>query len=76
MPEFRGKGFGLLLMREVKHVLALTSSLILLKAHPDGREVSDADCRRLAKHYQSDERLGPKAISKPPASRLAASAWN
>lgn len=75
-PEFRGKRLVLHLMREVKDILAMSGALILLKAHPDGRGITDADCRRLARYYQSDEALGLKPLaSRKHPGWLVATSW-
>lgn len=74
--EYRGRRLLLHLMREAMHILTMTNPLVLLKAHPDGRHVSDADCRRLAKYYQSDETLGLKAVgSRLHPGWLVATCW-
>lgn len=63
-PELRGQGVTLRLMREAQHVLGRPGLLVILKAHPDGKDVPDAACLKLAKYYQSDKRLGFAAVSK------------
>lgn len=51
-------------MREARHVLGRYGLLVILKAHPDGEDVSDADCLKLAKYYQSHKQLGFVPVSK------------
>lgn len=63
-PSHRGKGIALRLMREAQHVLGRAGLLVIMKGHPDGGEVSDSDCLRLSKYYQSDKRLGFVSVSK------------
>jgi GNAT superfamily N-acetyltransferase len=72
--ELRGQGIALRLMREAQHVLGRLGLLVILKAHPDGRDVSDAQCRKLARYYQSDRQLGfaPIADRKHPGWLVAA----
>ncbi len=63
-PAYRGFGLALRLMREAKHLFARPEAFVILKAHPDGDNVTDADCLRLADYYASDERLSLKPLSK------------
>lgn len=63
-PNYRGHGLALRLMREAKHLFARPQAFAILKAHPDGEEVSDADCLRLAEYYASDSLLQLKQLSK------------
>jgi hypothetical protein len=37
--------------------LGITFSLMILKAHPDGDNVGDDDCRKLADYYCRDKSL-------------------
>ncbi|MNE41301.1 hypothetical protein D3C80_1353640 [compost metagenome] len=60
----RGRGIALRLMREANQVLARYGLLVVLKAHPDGEKVPNAGCLKLASYYQSDKRLGLRAVSK------------
>jgi GNAT superfamily N-acetyltransferase len=64
LPEYRGKALTLRLMREAKHTIGRYGLLVILKAHPDGDEISDVETLRLATYYTSDKRLGFKALSK------------
>ncbi|CAN7337037.1 GNAT family N-acetyltransferase [Rhizobium sp. LjRoot258] len=63
-PSLRGKGVGIRLMREAKHVLGRYGLLVILKAHLDGDDVSGADNLKLAAYYQSDKSLGLVPVSK------------
>ncbi|MDX1054157.1 GNAT family N-acetyltransferase [Sinorhizobium medicae] len=63
-PSLRGRGVALRLMREAQHVLGRYGLLVILKAHPDGDDVSDAECLKLATYYQSDKQLGFAPVSK------------
>jgi GNAT superfamily N-acetyltransferase len=60
----RGRCIALRLMREANQVLARNGLLVVLKAHPDGEKVPNAACLKLASYYQSDKRLGLRAVSK------------
>ena len=62
-PSLRGRGIALRLMREAQHVLGRYGLLVILKAHPDGEDIADAQCRKLAKYYQSDKGLGLVPVS-------------
>ncbi|WP_331373246.1 hypothetical protein [Sinorhizobium chiapasense] len=61
--DFRGNRLGLRLMREARNMFGRFGSLALLKAHPDGDQTSDDDCRRLARYYQSDRVAGFRPLS-------------
>jgi GNAT superfamily N-acetyltransferase len=74
-PSLRGKGVGLRLMREAKHVLGRYGLLVILKAHPDGDDISDAAKLKLAEYYQSDSSLGLVQLSKKKPGWLVA-AWD
>jgi GNAT superfamily N-acetyltransferase len=63
-PSLRGRRLALRLMREAQQVLARHGLLVVMKAHPDGDDVSDADCLKLAAYCRSDERLGFVCVSK------------
>ncbi len=63
-PSLRGRKVALRLMREAQHVLGRYGLLVILKAHPDGDKVSDADSQKLAAYYQSEKKLGLRAVSK------------
>ena len=63
-PAYRGHGLALRLMREAQHLFAHPEAFAILKAHPDGENVSDADCLRLAGYYASDRSLDLKQLSK------------
>jgi GNAT superfamily N-acetyltransferase len=63
-PAHRGNGLALRLMREAKHVLGRYGLLALLKAHPDGEDVTTEHILRLANYYVSDGHLGFKHLSK------------
>ncbi|MHC2297960.1 GNAT family N-acetyltransferase [Rhizobium mongolense] len=63
-PSLRKRGIALRLMREAQHVLGRYGLLVVLKAHPDGDNVTDADCLKLSAYYQSERQLGLRAVSK------------
>lgn len=63
-PSLRGRSIALRLMREAQHVLGRYGLLVILKAHPDGQNIADADCIKLAAYYQSDKQLGFVPVSK------------
>lgn len=63
-PSLRSRGVALRLMREAQHVLGRYGLLVILKDHPDGKGISDADCVKLATYYQSDKQLGFIPVSK------------
>ncbi len=63
-PSLRGRRVALRLMREAHQVLGRYGLLVVLKAHPDGEEVFDRDCLKLAAYYQSDKQLKLRAVSK------------
>ena len=56
-PQYRNKKLALRLLREAMFSLGSVSSLMILKAHPDGDNVDDKDCIKLAKYYCSDKYL-------------------
>lgn len=63
-PSLNGHGVERRLICEAKRVLARPGLLVLMKAHPEGLTVSDADCARHAADYQSDDQLGFIVISQ------------
>lgn len=63
-PQYRGKGLALRLMREAQHLLGRYGLLVILKAHPDGEQISPEHLLRLADYYASDKQLGLKHLSK------------
>jgi ribosomal protein S18 acetylase RimI-like enzyme len=75
-PTHRGEGLALRLMREAQHVFARPQAFAILKAHPDGEQVSDADCLKLADYYSSDQRLGFKPVSKKALPGWLVANWN
>lgn len=56
-PDHRGKGMALRLMREAKQILNRFGLIVILKAHPDGDQISSEACIRLADYYCSDDAL-------------------
>jgi hypothetical protein len=62
----RGQGLALRLMREAQHMLGRFGLIAMIKAHPDtdGENVTDTDCVKLARYYQSDKQLGFLALSE------------
>lgn len=63
-PAYRGQELGLRLMQEARHLFARPQAFVILKAHPDGENVTDADCLKLADYYCSSQLLGLKPLSK------------
>ncbi|WP_346912430.1 hypothetical protein [uncultured Roseibium sp.] len=63
-PESRGRHLTQRLMREARHILGRPGLLVILKAHPDGDEISNEQCRKLGDYYCSDSRLGFRPISR------------
>lgn len=63
-PPHRGKGLTLRLMREALHVFGRYGLLVMLKAHPDGDNITSKQKLALAAYYASDTRLGLRHISK------------
>lgn len=61
--KYRGKDIALRLMREARAVLGGIGRLAILKAHPDGNDINDADLLRLAAYYQKDRVCGFKSVS-------------
>lgn len=57
-PAYRGQELGLRLMQEARHLFARPQAFVILKAHPDGENVKDADCLKLADYYCSSQLLG------------------
>jgi hypothetical protein len=62
--SLRGQGLALRLMREAQHMLGRFGLIAMIKAHPDGEGVTDTDCVKLAKYYQSNRQLGFSALSE------------
>lgn len=62
--SLRRQGLVLRLMREAHHMLGRFGLIAMIKAHPDGENVTDTDCVKLAKYYQSDKQLGFSALSE------------
>ena len=56
-PEYRKNKLALRLLREPIWAFGNLSSLMILKAHPDGKGIEDDDCRKLADYYCSDKSL-------------------
>ncbi len=52
--EYRGQELGLRLLREARQTLARSGLLVVLKAHPDGKDTTPAHNIRLGRYYQSD----------------------
>ncbi len=63
-PVYRGQELGLRLMQEARHLFVRPQVFVILKAHPDGEKVTDADCLKLADYYCSSQLLGLKPLSK------------
>jgi len=56
-PEYRKNKLALRLLRDPIWAFGNLSSLMILKAHPDGKGIEDDDCRKLADYYCSDKSL-------------------
>jgi hypothetical protein len=75
-PELRGRRLALRLMREAGHLLGRHGLLVMLKAHPDGDDVSSDALISLAKYYQSDEWLSLKELSRRSLPGWLVSHWD
>lgn len=74
--EFRGHGLALRLMREARAVLFSSGTMAILKAFPDGDEVSDEAQLRLAAYYQSDKASGFEVVSAGKHKGLMVACWD
>lgn len=74
-PSMRGHGLSLRMMREAMHLFARFDAFAILKAHPDGDEVSYDDCRRLARYYASDDYLKLTPISQRACPGWMVASW-
>ena len=63
-PEHRKRKLALRLLREAMFVFGDSLSIMALKAHPDGKNINDNDCRKLANYYCSDEHLLLKEVDR------------
>ena len=73
---FRGHGLALRLMREARAVLSSYGTMAILKAFPDGDEVTDEAQLRLAAYYQSDATSGFKIVSAEKHKGLMVACWD
>ncbi len=75
-PEFRGHGIALRLMREALHMLGRPGLLVIMKAHPDGKNVPAESCVKLASYYQKDKALKLSPLSDSLYPGWLVSLWN
>jgi hypothetical protein len=61
---YRGMKLAHRMFREIKHIFKNGGSFMMMKAHPDGPNITEDDCRHLADYYMSDVFVALKEIDR------------